>query len=181
MVNFINKDVLTNENYSSNIPKSAKDSLTTLNKFLNKNTITKSMNSTEMANLFEIDKNTVVDKLYLYYYSIYGVDNKLSINEFSNFVVNNVLTNKDYSNKFDSNTITNLKLLQTMSNKNIIEKNMNSKELSSLFGIDENLVKQLLLLKYTTIDSGTTLKISEFIDFVNYLKNNTNSVQMVLI
>lgn len=47
---------------------------------------------------------------------------------------------------------------------------MNSKELSSLFGIDENLVKQLLLLKYTTIDSGTTLKISEFIDFVNYLK-----------
>ena len=40
-VNFINKDVLTNENYSSNIPKSAKDSLTTLNKFLNKNTITK--------------------------------------------------------------------------------------------------------------------------------------------
>lgn len=95
------------------------------------------------------------------------MDNKLSINEFSNFVVNNVLTNKDYSNKFDSNTITNLKLLQTMSNKNIIEKNMNSKELSSLFGIDENLVKQLLLLKYTTIDSGTTLKISEFIDFVN--------------
>lgn len=46
-VNFINKDVLTNENYSSNIPKSAKDSLTTLNKFLNKNTIAKSMNSTE--------------------------------------------------------------------------------------------------------------------------------------
>lgn len=177
-VNFINKDVLTNENYSSNIPKSAKDSLTTLNKFLNKNTITKSMNSTEMANLFEIDKNTV-DKLYLYYYSIYGVDNKLSINEFSNFVVNNVLTNKDYSNKFDSNTITNLKLLQTMSNKNIIEKNMNSKELSSLFGIDENLVKQLLLLKYTTIDSGTTLKISEFIDFVNYLKNNTNYLDSV--
>ncbi len=51
---------------------------------------------------------------------------------------------------------------------------MNSKELSSLFGIDENLVKQLLLLKYTTIDSGTTLKDIKFIDFVNYLKNNTN-------
>lgn len=56
---------------------------------------------------------------------------------------------------------------------------MNSKELSSLFGIDENLVKQLLLLKYTTIDSGTTLKISEFIDFVNYLKNNTNYLDSV--
>ena len=40
---------------------------------------------------------------------------------------------------------------------------MNSKELSSLFGIDENLVKQLLLLKYTTIDSGTTLKISSLL------------------
>ena len=43
-VNFINKDVLTNENYSSNIPKSAKDSLTTLNKFLNKKNVHKILN-----------------------------------------------------------------------------------------------------------------------------------------
>ena len=78
-VNFVNNEVLTNNDYSSNIPKSAKDALSTLNKFLDKNTITKSMNSTEMANLFGMYKNTI-DSLYLYYYSIHGVDNKLSIN-----------------------------------------------------------------------------------------------------
>ena len=172
-VNFINNDVLTNNDYSNNIPKSAKDDLCTLNKFLDKNKITKSMNSAEMANLFGLDKPTV-DNLYLYYYSIYGVDNKLSINEFANFVINNVLTNKEYASGLDNDTIVNLKLLQTMSNNNVIEKNMNSAELSNLFGIDENSVKQLLLLKYTTTDNGTTLTISEFIDFVNYLKNNTN-------
>ena len=131
------------------------------------------MNSTEMANLFGMDKNTI-DSLYLYYYSIHGVDNKLSINEFANFVINNVLTNSQYASQFDSNTVGNLKLLQTMSNTSIIDKNMNSTELSSLFGIDENTVKQLLLLKYTTTDNGTTLTIAEYIDFVNYLKNNTN-------
>lgn len=172
-VNFVNNEVLTNNDYSSNIPKSAKDALSTLNKFLDKNTITKSMNSTEMANLFGMDKNTI-DSLYLYYYSIHGVDNKLSINEFANFVINNVLTNSQYASQFDSNTVGNLKLLQTMSNTSIIDKNMNSTELSSLFGIDENIVKQLLLLKYTTTDNGTTLTIAEYIDFVNYLKNNTN-------
>lgn len=172
-VNFVNNEVLTNNDYSSNIPKSAKDDLNTLNKFLDKNKITKSMNSTEMANLFGMDKNTI-DSLYLYYYSIHGVDNKLSINEFANFVINNVLTNPQYASQFDGNTANNLKLLQTMSNMSIIDKDMNSTELSSLFGIDENIVKQLLLLKYTTTDNGTTLTISEFIDFVNYLKNNTN-------
>lgn len=172
-VNFVNNEVLTNNDYSSNIPKSAKDDLNTLNKFLDKNTITKSMNSTEMAHLFGIDKNTI-DSLYLYYYSIHGVDNKLSINEFANFVINNVLTNPQYASQFDSNTANNLKLLQTMSNTSIIDKNMNSTELSNLFGIDENIVKQLLLLKYSTTDNGTTLTIAEYIDFVNYLKNNTN-------
>lgn len=131
------------------------------------------MNSTEMAHLFGMDKNTL-DSLYLYYYSIHGVDNKLSINEFANFVINNVLSNEQYASQFDSNTVTNLKLLQTMSNKSIIDKNMNTTELSSIFGIDENMVKQLLLLKYTLADNGTTLTIAEYIDFVNYLKNNTN-------
>lgn len=172
-VNFVNNEVLTNNDYSSNIPKSAKNNLNTLNKFLDKNTITKSMNYTEMAHLFGMDKNTL-DSLYLYYYSIHGVDNKLSINEFANFVINNVLSNEQYASQFDSNTVTNLKLLQTMSNKSIIDKNMNTTELSSIFGIDENMVKQLLLLKYTLADNGTTLTIAEYIDFVNYLKNNTN-------
>lgn len=172
-VNFVNNEVLTNNDYCSDIPKSAKNNLNTLNKFLDKNTITKSMNSTEMAHLFGMDKNTL-DSLYLYYYSIHGVDNKLSINEFANFVINNVLSNEQYASQFDSNTVTNLKLLQTMSNKSIIDKNMNTTELSSIFGIDENMVKQLLLLKYTLADNGTTLTIAEYIDFVNYLKNNTN-------
>lgn len=171
-MNFINKDVLTNETYSSGIPKEVRENLNTLNKFLDKNTITKSMDSTEMSKMFGMDKNQV-DQLYLYYYSIYGVDNKLSINEFANFIINNVLTNNEYANQFDEATIKNLKLLQTMSDKNIIDRNMNSTELSSLFGIDEKLVQQLLLLEHTTKDNGTTLTVVELIDFMNYLKENT--------
>ena len=172
-VNFINNEVLTNNEYSSNIPTSAREDLKTLSKFIDKNTINKNINSSQMANLFGLDKNTV-DQLYLYYYSINGVNNKLSINEFANFVIDNVLTDEQYASGFDKNTIDNLKLLQTMSNKSIIDKNMNSTELSNLFGIDETTVKQLLLLEHTTTDNGTTLTVSEFIEFVEFLKNNTN-------
>lgn len=177
-INFLNNEVLTNNDYSSSISSSEKKKLSNLSKFTNKNTITKSMNSTEMSKIFGLNKNTI-DQLYLYYYSIHGVNSKLSINEFANFVVSDVLTDENYKNKINNDTISNLKLLQTISNKNLIEKNMNISEISKQFNIDEEIVKKLFLLKYTTIDNGTSLTILEFTDFVKYLKENTQYLDKV--
>lgn len=177
-IDFLNNEVLTNNDYSSSISSSEKKSLSNLSKFTNKNTITKSMNSTEMSKLFGLNKKTI-DQLYLYYYSIHGVNNKISINEFANFVVSDVLTDENYKNKIDDDTIASLKLLQTISNKNLIEKNMNISEISKQFNMDEKVVTNLFLLKYTTIDNGTALTISDFIDFVKYLKEHTQYLDNV--
>lgn len=174
-VNFINNDVLTDSNYASSIPKQAQNSLKTISKYIDKNTLNKSMNSNEMSKLFGIDE-TQVKSLYLYYYSIYGTNNKMTINEFSNFVINNILPDKNYSNMFDANTIQNLKLLQTMSDISKIKQTMNSSNLSNFFGIDEKLVKQVLLLKYSEQDNGTQLSMLELINFIKYLAENTDFI-----
>lgn len=171
-INFIKKDVLTNSNYSGSIPEEAKNNIEIVSQFTNKNTINKSLTSKEMANLFGIDESQVKE-LYLYYYSIYGTNTKISLNEFANFIIIDVLTNPDFNNMIDNNTVENIKLLQTMSNTTIINKEMNIDELSYILGLDKNTINQVLLLINSTQDTGTKLSIKEFINYIIYLEENT--------
>ena len=151
-IKFMNKDVLTNEKYASKVDNNAKNSLNTLSKFADVNTIQKKMTSKEMASLFGMSESTMKD-LYTYYISVNEIDTKMTISEFSNFVLTDVLSNPDYASSFDEATINNIKMLATFSDINTINKNMNSKELVNLFGLDEQTIKQLLLLKYMNTDN----------------------------
>lgn len=144
-IKFMKKDVLTNETYAKKIDDSAKANLNKLSSFTNSTTIQKKMTSEEMANIFGIDKNTI-DLLYSYYISVNEIDTKLSLHEFSEFVLNDIMQNSEYSNLFDETMIKNIKILNTFSNKDIITKEMNSKELSDILGIEEKSIKQLLFL-----------------------------------
>ena len=175
-INFMNKDVLTNEIYAKSIDNTARESLNTLSKFTDKNTITKKMTSNEIANLFGMDESTI-NSLYTYYISVNDIDTKLSISEFSNFVLTDVLTNPQYANIFNEETVNSIKMLNAFSNKDIITYNMNSSELANLFGMDENIVKQLLLLKYSATDNGTELSLPDFINTTLYIKNNTSYLE----
>ncbi|MGN1327267.1 MAG: hypothetical protein ACI4VQ_04265, partial [Clostridia bacterium] len=172
-INFINKDVLTNENYANSIDNEARTSLNTLSKFTDKNIITKKMTSEEMANIFGMPEGTM-EALYTYYISVNDTQEKMTISEFSNFVLNNVSTNPQYKNMFDEQTVNSIKMLSTFSNNNIINKNMNSSELANLFGIEESNIKQVLLLKYGATDNGGAFTIKEFVDNVMYIKTNTH-------
>lgn len=71
----------------------------------------------------------------------------MTLNEFSNFIVNNVSKDASYSNMVDTTTMENVKLLQTMSNTDIINKKMNTEELSAVLGINKEVINQVLLLK----------------------------------
>ena len=175
-INFMNKEVLTDNKYSAKVDKNSKNSLNTLSKFTNKQTIQNKMTSKQIANLFEIDLSMVND-LYKYYISINDINLKLTISEFSNYVLNNVLKDTNYSGSFDKETIQNINQLATFSNVSLINKDMSSNELSKLFSIDENIVKKLLLLKYSNTDNGTKLTIPEFINQVIFIKNNTDYIK----
>lgn len=172
-VNFINKDVLTNASYSNKFDNDNKNKLNTLSKFTNKQSIQKKMTSNEMAKLFGIDNNTMSD-LYKYYILINDVNIKLSISDFSNFVLNDVLNNSAYANNFDSVTISNIKMLSSFSNLNVINKQMNCKKLSNLFGIEETKINKGLLLKYLNSKNENKYSIPEFVNNVINIKTNTN-------
>ena len=169
----MNKDVLTNKKYANKVDNNAKKSLNTLSKFTDVNTIQKKMTSKEMAQLFGMPESTM-DDLYTYYINLNEIDTKMTISEFSNFVLTDVLTNSNYASNFDESTINNVKMLAAFSDINTINKSMNSKELADMFGLEEQTIKQLLLLKYMNTDNGTKLSIPEFINTTIYLKNNTS-------
>lgn len=154
-VNFINNDVLTDETYSNKVDSSSINSLNTLSKFTNNTTNNTKMTSSQMAKIFDMDETTA-DSLYKYYISKNDVNVKMTISEFSTFVLNDVVTNSQYASSLDETTIANIKMLNTFSNTEIINKQMSSQELSKLTGMDEGTIKQVLLLKYSKIDSGTT-------------------------
>ena len=177
-IKFMNNDVLANEKYANKVSDVAKNSLNTLTKFTNYNTITSQMTSKEMAELFGMPKSTMND-LYTYYISINEIDTKMTIAEFSDFVLTDILTNSNYASSFDETTINNIKTLKLFSDINTINQNMNSKELSNLFGIEEETINQLMLLKYMNLDDGTKLSIAEFINNTIYLKNNTSYLNNV--
>lgn len=170
-VKFMNKDVLTNDKYSSKIDKTSKDNLKRIGKFINKNDIQTKLSANKMATLFDIDKD-IVNQLYIYYITNSNISNKMTLKEFSNFVINYVLKT-DYSNNFTKEMKDEIYLLSTFSNKDIINKNMNINQLSKLFGIDDDLVSKILLLKYIDISNNSKLTIGQFIESVIYLKDNT--------
>ena len=171
-IKFMNKDVLTNEKYTSKINNDAKNSLNRLSKFTNINTIQKKMTSQEMAKLFEMPEETM-SNLYAYYVSVNEIDTTMTISEFSNFVLTDVLTNPKYAGSFDEATINNIKMLQVFSDVNIINKNMNSQELSNLFGINETMITQLLFLKYSSMgeDIPEEMTMTPF-ELVTLILNN---------
>ena len=172
-IKFMKNDVAKDKKYSKNIDLNSLESINKLSKFIDKKTIQTKMTATQMAKLFGLEKN-VTEDLYKYYISVNKIDTKLSLAQFSEFVLNDVLPDKSYASSFNKETIESIKLLSSFSNKDVIKNEMNIKQLSNLFGIDENLITQILLLKYMNIESNTTLSISEFIKGVNYVKSNTN-------
>lgn len=166
-IKFMNNDVLTNEKYSKKIDTNAKENLKKLSKFTDKNTIQKKMSSQEMAKLFGIDNNTM-DLLYTYYIIVNEIDTKLTLYQFSEFVLNNSLS--------DESTIDQIKMLNTFSNKDIINKKMNSQEMAKLLGIDGNITKQLYtLIGFIENNTGDLeLTPNEFVEIILKYSNNEN-------
>ena len=177
-VQFMNHDVLTNEKYQTKIDNNSKNQLKILSNFTNKTTIQKKLTANEIAQLFGIDANTV-HELYKYYILLNDTNTKMTTFEFSNFILNNVLNDENYKDSFSEQNIQEIQLLSAFSNKDNMNKEMNSKELTHLFGIEEDKVKQILLLKYLETENTSQYKIIEFINYLINIKNNTNYLENV--
>ncbi len=177
-IDFINREVITDSEYANKITPANQEKLNTLAKFTNESANNTKLSSFDMANLFGLDAQAI-EQLYKYYTTFNEISARMTLAEFSNFVLNDMLKDSQYAGNFDEATINSMRMLNTFSNLDTISKQMNSAELANLFGVDEKLVTQLLLLKYSTIDSGNTLSITEFINQVIFLKKSTSYLEDV--
>ncbi len=173
-ISFIKSDIYTNDNFSESIDQDTKDNLDILENFTSSSLMNKKRSIKEIADILRINEDDA-EKILIYYNSK-NVATKMTIKDFVNFMLNDVASDKEYSKSLDAKTIAKLKQLQRFTDKNNISKEMNASELSSIFGIDKNLISQLFLFYRTSIDSNTKMTLNEFATFATNLANNPEFV-----
>ncbi|MCX4364193.1 MAG: efflux RND transporter permease subunit [Bacilli bacterium] len=170
-VNFINSEIKNNKDMKGHINASTLNSIDTLKNFTTKNNINKKRSKKELSHILGIDSKTL-DNL-LIYYGVNKNNVKLSIGEFINFLNKDILTDKTYGSLIGEDVKKEIKSLESFTDEYFINKQMTSKELSSIFGIDDVSIKNLMLLNYLDEETNTKLTINEFITSIDALQKNT--------
>ncbi len=180
-VHFMLTDVANNKKYASSLDKETISKLKQLDNFSNINIINQKMNSNELSELFGIEKN-LVDKLFLFYETTQESSTKLTLNEFTKFAL--AMSNKsDYKDMFDETTLKSLTILNTLSNKDYINKDLDKNTMKNVlnnFGLalnDDYLT--LIYLYYTGYYSSTKLTLSDFANLTLNMANNPSLVKYV--
>ncbi len=162
-ISFIKNDVYNNDNFSNSIDQNTKDNLDLLENFTSPSLINQKRSSKEIANILKINEDDA-EKI-LTFYNSKNIETKMTIKDYVSFMLNDVASDPEYSSSLDAKTISKLKQLHKFTDVNNINKKMNSSELSSLFGIDKNLIEQLFLFYRTTMSSNTKMTFSSFATF----------------
>ncbi len=171
-VNFINKEVLTNEEFRIDLDKKVIDNIHMLEDLTNKGNIKKKMYPKEMANSLGIDKD-LVDNLYVLYFAD-KVNNKIKIDEFVTFINKEVITDKTYGSMIDASMKRNINMLLPFISKKNINTFYTSEYLASILGIEKSDMDKLMLLYYKDADRGIKLSIKDIFIGVDYLNKNTD-------
>lgn len=177
-VRFIKDKIYNNQEMADKIDTNMKSEIDKLEEFTTIESINKKRTTSEISSIFGIEKSDV-DNLGIYYNSK-NTNISLTLKEFINFMNKDVLTNSTYSSSIDTHTKDNLRTLSKFTDTNTINKKMTSKEISSLFGIDQSLTDQLFTYYASINQADITLSINEFSNFlINDVSKNTNYSNML--
>ena len=171
-VNFVSKEVKNNKDMKDKINKSTLSSIDTLKNFTTKNNISKKRSKKEIASILGVD-NKSLDNL-LVYYGTKNNKTKLTITEFITFLNKDILPDKTYGALIGDDVKSQISSLENFVNKDFINKKRSKKELSQIFGIDEESINSLMLLYNLDKGSNTKLTINEFILAIDKISKNTN-------
>ena len=166
LVNFLQKEVFPNKAFAGDISGEMVSKVDRFSNFTNQSKVNRLRTKQDIANVLGVDSNKL-DDVYVLYLSKQNVPTKLTLYEFSQFVTNDILTDSKYGNMVTQNQRADLAKLRTFSNKNVTDTPKTAAELSSIFGIDQKTLEQLLVYYgYTTNDAPTaSASIEELVDF----------------
>lgn len=160
-ITFIKNVVYKNEDI--NIDKSMKDEVTRLEYFTSIESINKNRTVNDLSNIVGLDKNTIHDLIVLY--NSKNTNTSINLKKFITFIYNNVINDSKYNisneSKNDINTLYNL--------ISVLDKKMNTSELSKLFGIDNESINKIVLFIINNQDIDEKMSINEF---TNIILNN---------
>lgn len=171
-VNFVSKEIKNNKDMKDKINASTLNSIDTLKNFTTKNNINKKRSKKEIASILGVDSKNL-DSL-LIYYSSKNNTTELSLTEFINFINKDILTDKTYGSLVGEDARKQIKSLDRFVNKDFINTEMSTKELASIFGLDETSIKSLMLLYNLDKESNDKLTINEFVIAIDNINKNTN-------
>ena len=165
-MNFLQKEVFPNKAFAGDISGEMVSKVDRFSNFTNQSKVNRLRTKQDIANVLGVDSNKL-DDVYVLYLSEQNVPTKLTLYEFSQFVTNDILTDSKYANMVTQNQRADLAKLRTFSNKNVTDTPKTAAELSSIFGIDQKTLEQLLVYYgYTTNNAPTaSASIEELVDF----------------
>lgn len=177
-VNFIKQDIYTNDELSKNIDQETRDNIALLENFTTINNINKPRTAKELSEILDTDEHDI-EQLIILYNSKNTLNTKLTLREFVNFMYKDVLTNDEYKNSVDSKTQESLKQLDEFTNKDKIQKQLTSSEMTSYINnilgsniIDNETMSSLYLLYSSNYNTNSKLSLNEFANFSLQLAQN---------
>lgn len=168
MLHFISEKVVPNQMFAEYLDADIKENISQLEKFADKDTLTKSMSYSELAEFFGMDKSQV-KQLFLLYYSQNGGASSvtMALPTFADFIINEVASDPTYSSMFDAATLAQMQMLAAYTDVNAVTAPMTYDNLATMLGMDAEQMK--LLYVYYYAQSGYTpssMTLPAFIQFV---------------
>lgn len=178
VLTFISEKVVPNKMFSSYIDDTMKENIGMMEKFADKDALTKKMSAKEIADLFSMGEDEIKQVFTLYFAEKGGAaSGTMTMEEFASFVVNEVASNDMYASFFDEETKSQLGLLEEFCNKDAVTKPLSSSELSKKTGIEESMAKMLYAYYFANDKSYTPSEIT-FTNLVKFIESDILSNSM---
>ncbi len=150
LVNFIQKNILNDKNFSSDIDGNMKSEIERLSNFVVRSKMNQEKSISELAKIFDMDEKSLRKVFVLYGTNETGstlgknvTNSKMTLSEFYAFVNNKVLKDPEYSKEINSAARAKLNQLKPFLDKKKINSEMNAETLASFLGISKESVLKI--------------------------------------
>ncbi len=159
-ITFLKSDIYPNGDLNHSLDEEIKENVELLTHFSTLKEIEKKRTLQEISDILGMDMEDA-ESILIYYYSK-KENTTLTIKEFVDFMLEDVAKDPKYSASLDSETLAKLKKLKNFTDTTKMKTSFDEKELSKIFGIEEDRIKELFLFYRTQKESTTKLTLREF-------------------
>ncbi len=179
VLRFVSTNVVNNEMFSSYIDDTMKEKAGLLEKFSDKQALTKPMTAKEIADIFDMEEK-LIKQVMMLYYSTKTNENAgtMTVSQFADFVVNEVAKDKMFSSFIDDSMKEQIGLLSEFSDKKKVTADITYDALAGKLGIDAQQTMMLYAYYYAGEDSYTPPSMTAT-RFINYLTQEIVSNPMI--